>query len=941
MAIISNITYTQSIKNYNHKTCNMTEFLNVVKKRRSCICIYTTLDTVVKPYFDFDIKREGGCDHEFASRTVSNITNTLSHEFATTIDHIHHTDNSRISGNKYKYSYHFFIDGYKTNGHELKAFGTYWNSKYEFQIDTAVYRTNGLLRFANQMKNIDDVKPRLSTRNLKKYIITLVDNNDKDFIFHDEKLPRLIGKGKPLKKKPKAVITHENLYTDTYLPTREQIVTIRHVLHALSSKYYDDYTLWRNIGFCLKSFSNIRSILELYIEFSKRSKKYRDGDCEKIWRCRIVKNGLSIGTLIMYLNLDNELHGLNTSILMARPINIMVDIESIPLDIVDISREYITNSNGDCDLFNIETLRDKMIIIKSHTGSGKTCLMEYIRKVTKSKYNIISITSRRSLAKKHAEQLKLSYYEDAILNNLAVQLDSIDRVRDQSKKPFILFLDEIDSIIDHLRNHMAKMCKKRCFMIHRLFSLINSSRFTLAVDADVSTCAIRYIKANIGKPITLYWNRYVLKDKCNVVVHSKPSTIIKEVLKIAKTGIGMMVCSDRFAKFEKNIVIPIMKKMRQKDKDRVLFFSSIDGDKDEFMKTNEWKDKIVFCTPTVLYGIDCNYSGHVIGFYYGASMNSRHVCQQLARIRKPIKIQLYFDNIGYHQQFFSIEDVATERNSVGGKLSTAFTAEMAQKWSPDMISSYKDYVFEKEYLDSAYANLHYHVLDILKSKGHSIQYIDDGYKIKCMGNEEYIKLKMKRLDKLMKVLEIELDAIDKDKLALYEKRINMLKLDDIDCDELTEIQKMAIVDNNVFDTILKIKQFQRPIDKLESELKSKQDMSIELIKTDKFKILCLRKLMNKMEFDVFKFDFKDFINNCKDMKAEFKHDIKDVKKAFNLRGKKYNDDLNIIDGVKLILSLCSSIFGDAMTPTKIKINTIEYRYNTINGPLMESYLKMI
>lgn len=67
----------------------------------------------------------------------------------------------------------------------------------------------------------------------------------------------------------------------------------------------------------------------------------------------------------MYLNLDNVLHGLNTSILMARPINIMANIECIPLDIVDINREFITNSDGDCDLFDIETLRDQMIIIKT------------------------------------------------------------------------------------------------------------------------------------------------------------------------------------------------------------------------------------------------------------------------------------------------------------------------------------------------------------------------------------------------------------------------------------------------------------------------------------------------------------------------------------------------------------------------------------------------
>jgi P4 family phage/plasmid primase-like protien len=77
------------------------------------------------------------------------------------------------------------------------------------------------------------------------------------------------------------------------------------LMNILNSERADKYTNWINIGLCLHNLNE--NYLDLWIEFSKRSKKYKKGECEKLWLTfKSNTNGLKIGSLYYYSKMDNK-----------------------------------------------------------------------------------------------------------------------------------------------------------------------------------------------------------------------------------------------------------------------------------------------------------------------------------------------------------------------------------------------------------------------------------------------------------------------------------------------------------------------------------------------------------------------------------------------------------------------------------------------------------
>jgi P4 family phage/plasmid primase-like protien len=64
----------------------------------------------------------------------------------------------------------------------------------------------------------------------------------------------------------------------------------------------DEYGTWLDIGFAL--FNVSENNLSIWETFSKKSKKYKSGECEKIW-CDMRKTNMSIGTIKYYAKIDN------------------------------------------------------------------------------------------------------------------------------------------------------------------------------------------------------------------------------------------------------------------------------------------------------------------------------------------------------------------------------------------------------------------------------------------------------------------------------------------------------------------------------------------------------------------------------------------------------------------------------------------------------------
>ncbi len=92
----------------------------------------------------------------------------------------------------------------------------------------------------------------------------------------------------------------------TSINTRKnQIENLEHVcklVDLLSEERANTYIDWISVGWCLRNIDY--RLLEKWIEFSKKSPKFEDGECEKRWNY-MRDDGLGIGTLNMWAKKDN------------------------------------------------------------------------------------------------------------------------------------------------------------------------------------------------------------------------------------------------------------------------------------------------------------------------------------------------------------------------------------------------------------------------------------------------------------------------------------------------------------------------------------------------------------------------------------------------------------------------------------------------------------
>jgi P4 family phage/plasmid primase-like protien len=82
-------------------------------------------------------------------------------------------------------------------------------------------------------------------------------------------------------------------------PYHDLVVGLVRILNPARSNNYDD---WIRVGWCLRNIDY--RLMNEWIEFSKHSPKFVDGECEKVWDY-MRENGLGIGTLKMWARTDN------------------------------------------------------------------------------------------------------------------------------------------------------------------------------------------------------------------------------------------------------------------------------------------------------------------------------------------------------------------------------------------------------------------------------------------------------------------------------------------------------------------------------------------------------------------------------------------------------------------------------------------------------------
>ena len=83
------------------------------------------------------------------------------------------------------------------------------------------------------------------------------------------------------------------------------IERIRELVSILSDERIENYSQWIEVGWMLHNIDPCNDeLLEIWINFSKKSKKFVEGECEKLWD-NMKSEGLTIATLHYWAKIDN------------------------------------------------------------------------------------------------------------------------------------------------------------------------------------------------------------------------------------------------------------------------------------------------------------------------------------------------------------------------------------------------------------------------------------------------------------------------------------------------------------------------------------------------------------------------------------------------------------------------------------------------------------
>jgi P4 family phage/plasmid primase-like protien len=146
--------------------------------------------------------------------------------------------------------------------------------------------------FANELSIIDYFGNQ--NINLARFF-SIRDKNESDIIpIRDDKVHLIENTNK--KKAMKKVANNIN-----YDPER-----IRELVFILNSDRAENYNQWLELGWAIHNIDpNSQELLDIWIDFSKKSSKFKEGECEKIWE-KSKNEGLTIACIHYWAKIDNK-----------------------------------------------------------------------------------------------------------------------------------------------------------------------------------------------------------------------------------------------------------------------------------------------------------------------------------------------------------------------------------------------------------------------------------------------------------------------------------------------------------------------------------------------------------------------------------------------------------------------------------------------------------
>jgi len=427
---------------------------------------------------------------------------------------------------------------------------------------------------------------------------------------------------------------------------------LKTVLNGLDKKYLNNRSDWLKVTSILKS----ENLYDLWNNWSIKSPVYDKVGNDKIWE------SLSPELDMMYIN---QISKTQLKVNRTMKLNLLT------------KKPTETRNEKFINLDNFDYMNNRVLLIKSGTGTGKTFnsvkLIDKIRKVHHRK--ILSIVSRKSLAKQHqtnfnntAEKLliKLNYYETMspddmnACDELVIQIDSLWKLDWKKWRSCILYLDETNSMLDFLLTSTT-LRTKRMDVWQTFNFIVKECGYLIGVDADMSDNVLNYFD-ELQMPTYLIHNTYMNCVNRPAVHYSDKDKLIVNMKKKMKKGEHFIFCSDSLS--EQKLIIEYLKQYCEEKnlncKSDFLVYSSEEGDDNTLINiTDNWKNRYVFYSPKIVYGLDFNNKDPIDVFFLGksTSVNPLQFSQMIARTRNIKKLHYYIQERNHTLEFESVSDV--------------------------------------------------------------------------------------------------------------------------------------------------------------------------------------------------------------------------------------------------------------------------------------------
>lgn len=206
-----------------------------------------------------------------------------------------------------------------------------------------------------------------------------------------------------------------------------------------------------------------------------------------------------------------------------------------------LNTRYLTDENKKC-LPQITKVLDenKVVAIKSAKGTGKTvAIADYNAKFAEVGTKQLVPTHRVQLMSELSQKLQI-----ANASNHMISLDEVfgiclcvDSLHQFSSVKFdverftdcVVFIDEIDQVLDHLINASTEVKKHRCTVMKNIVTLLQSASKVIVSSADLTQDVIDFLEKNTKEKVFVIENEYKPKSgTCTIFTQGRPDVFLQE-----------------------------------------------------------------------------------------------------------------------------------------------------------------------------------------------------------------------------------------------------------------------------------------------------------------------------------------------------------------------------------------------------------------------------